>query len=107
MVALRISALAAGAKIEPPWPRGNLERAAVLRELENAPGKHLVIVHYGPKHASHLDWVYNRADIDAAKVVWARDLGNEQNQELLLYFKDRHAWIVNADDPSPRPEPYP
>ena len=69
------------------------------------PGKQLVIVHYGPNHVPHDDWINNRADIDASKVVWARDMG-DQNRELLLYFRDRQAWIINADDPTAKLEPY-
>ena len=65
-----------------------------------------MIVHYGPAHTPHVDWIANRADIDASKVVWARDMGAVQNQELVDYFKDRRTWLVNADDPSPALEPY-
>ena len=50
MIVLRISAVAAGAPIEPSWPRGNLERTAIIHELENFPGRHLVIVRYGQDH---------------------------------------------------------
>ena len=41
-----------------------------------------------------------------AKVVWARDMGDAQNQELLQYFKSRRAWRLDADDPSPKLQPY-
>ncbi len=52
---------------------------------------------YGPHFDPTLDWVYNRADIDAAKVIWARDMGKRDNQELLDYFNDRQAWQVNVN----------
>jgi hypothetical protein len=107
MIALRLSAVAVGTKIEAAWPRGNLKRVAILQELKNAPGRHLVIVQYGPDHPSHVDWVYNRADIDASDIVWARDMGDENNREMLRYFNDRHCWIVHADDPSPKAQPCP
>jgi hypothetical protein len=107
MIALRLSAIATGTQIEPPWPRGNLQREAILDKLRDTPGRHLVFVSYSPNHPSHVDWVYNRADIDAAQVVWARDMGIQKNQELLHYFKDRSAWIVYPDRASPRAEPYP
>jgi len=70
------------------------------------PGKHLVLIHYNPQHIPHTEWVYNRADINAAKIVWARDMGDAGNEELLLYFKDHHAWRIDADDSTPRAEPY-
>jgi len=77
-----------------PWC---LERARMQTELEAEPGRHLAIVRYTPSHSIHQEWVYNRADIDAAKVVWARDLGDERNQRLLDYFADRRVWIVEPD----------
>jgi len=107
MICLRLCAVVAGAQIEQPWPRGNLKRAAILHQLEAGSDKHLIIVRYGPEHGSHIEWVYNRADIDGAKVVWARDMGEEQNQELLHYFSARHAWLLYADESPPKLEPYP
>jgi hypothetical protein len=97
LIVLRLGAVVAGAQIEPRWPRGNLERAAILRKLRNSPGQHLVIVSYGPEHDLDHDWVYNAADIDAAKVVWARDMGTSDNDELLRYFHGRQVWRLNAD----------
>jgi hypothetical protein len=105
MLALRVSAVASGTQIEPQWQRGNLMRNAVIKELQSLPGKHLVIVHYGPHHSPHVDWIANRADIDGSQIVWARDMGPEKNEEIVSYFKDRRAWWVNADE-SPQLEPY-
>lgn len=106
MVVLRLTAVATGTPIEPLWQRGNLQRNVIVRELQTMPEKHLVIVHYGPNHSAHIDWIFNRADIDGSQVVWARDMGDSRNQELLLYFKDRQAWRIEADDPVPKLEPY-
>jgi hypothetical protein len=105
LIILRIGAIVARAPIEPGWPRGNLERAAILGKLENSPGQHLVIVRYGPDHDLDREWVYNAADIDGAKVVWARDMGDQNNQELLRYFHDRHVWHLNPDQSAPTLEP--
>ena len=106
MIALRVTAAAIPVPIEPSWPRGNLARAAVNRELSQLPGQQLVIVRYGPGHNVNTEWVYNAADIDGSKVVWARDMGTEHNRELLSYFKNRTAWVLNADTSPVRPEPY-
>ena len=106
MVVLRVTAVVAGAPIEPPTRKGNPHKEAIIRELQQMPGKELVVVHYEPTHSPHTEWVYNRADIDAAKVVWARDMGDAGNRELLRYFQDRTAWSVDADDPAAKLEPY-
>jgi hypothetical protein len=105
IVLLRISAVAADVSIEPPWPRGNLQRASMLRKLEALPDPELVIVHYDPDHDPDIDWVYNAADIDHSKVVWARDMGKSKNQELLRYFTNRRAWMLYPDESPPRLEP--
>jgi hypothetical protein len=86
---------------------GMTSRARIAAELEKMPGKHLVIVHYSPEHYVPSEWVYNRADIDGAKVVWARDLTSVDLSPLLDYFHTRRVWIVNADSPSPKLIPYP
>jgi hypothetical protein len=107
MILLRLAAAIVHVQIEPAaWPRGNLERAMILHQLQHFPGRQLVVVVYGPSHNFHFEWVYNDADIDASKVAWARDMGNGANQELLSYFKDRRVWEVNADASPPRLQSY-
>jgi hypothetical protein len=106
MIILRVGAVAAHVQIEPAWPRGNLERASVVNQLRQLPGQHLVVVRYGAHHDKDLEWVWNQASIDDAKVVWARDMGESGNQDLLQYFKNRQVWQINADDPSLKLEAY-
>ena len=106
MLVLRVAAVAAHVQIEPAWPRGNLERASLKHRLEKSSARHLLIVVYGPKHDLNDEWVYNGADIDSAPVVWARDMGDEKNQELLEYFPDRKVWRLFADESPPRLEEY-
>ncbi len=106
MILLRVAAAGTHVPIEPAWPRGNLERAMILRQLKQRPESQLVIVRYGPHHDFNREWVYNDADIDAAKVVWARDMGMIGNRELVDYFHDRRVWLVQVDGPSPELQPY-
>jgi hypothetical protein len=111
MFLLRIAAAVTHTAIEPAWPRGNLDRAAIVQQLNQQAGYHLVLVRYQPSYGVQHDvdheWVYNAADIDSAKIVWARDMGEAQNQELLKYFHDRHVWLLNGDEAPPQLEPYP
>jgi len=85
------------------WP---LERARMLRDLKQSQERHLVIVRYGPKHSPHEEWIYNRADIDAAPVVWAREMDSQADRKLLEYFKGRRVWVLTVDQVSRRLEPY-
>ncbi len=80
-------------------------RAEILAALRAEPGQHLVLVRYQPDHLTLHEWVYNRADIDAAKVVWARDMGPADNAELLEYFQHRHLWLLEADRADARLQP--
>ena len=82
-------------------------RRALLEQLQSIRGGHLVIVRYGPSHDIFDEWVYNDADIDAAKVVWARDMSPRENEELIHYFKGREIWLLEADEKPPRLTPYP
>jgi len=77
-------------------------RAAVQSQLQDLPGKQLVIVRYQPEHVPFTEWVYNDADIDRSKVVWARELETAENQKLIEYFKDRRIWLLEADSVPPR-----
>ena len=107
MIILRVVGIVAHAPMEPPWPVGNLDRVAVIDQLSRIPGDHLVIVSYGPDHNVDRDWIYNAPDIDRARIVWARDMGKDSNQELLQYFSSRHAWLMHGDDSPPLLYPYP
>lgn len=83
-----------------PYQTGHgwsLVRAAVQSRLEERPGKQLVMVRYGPDHERNFEWVYNAADIDGAKVVWAHELGPEKDARLYEYFKDREIWHMEPD----------
>ena len=106
LIVVRVAAVLGHAAIEPPWPRGNLQRPGIIHQLQQMPGDQLVVVNYGPQHNVDWEWVWNAADIDHAKIVWARDMGKQADQELLDYFKGRRVWRLNGDDPNPVLTPY-
>lgn len=82
------------------------QRIAVNRQLARIPGKLLVLVRYWPRHIFQNEWVYNAADIDAARIVWARDLGDEEDPKLLQYYPDRMVWLLEPDARPPRLTPW-
>jgi len=85
---------------------GDPSRTAIAEKLNHTPGKHLIMVRYTDDHNIHDDWVYNDAEIDKAKVLWARELDPEQNAKLFAYFKDRKIWLVTPDDDNTYLETY-
>jgi hypothetical protein len=107
MIVLRIAGIIAHAPLEPRWPMGNRDRIQIVERLSALAGTHLVIVRYGPDHNVDRDWIYNAPDINRSRIVWARDMGKEQNIELLRYFHDRHIWLMSGDESPPLLEPYP
>jgi hypothetical protein len=86
--------------------QGDPSRAAIARELSHIPGKHLIMVRYEEDHNVHDEWVYNGAEIDSAKVLWARELDAEQNAKLFAYFKNRQIWLVEPDTDNTELIPY-
>jgi hypothetical protein len=67
-------------------------RNLIERTLSKLPKDDLVIVSYSDEYPTTEEWVYNASDIDASPVVWARDMGTEQNAKLLEYFANRKVW---------------
>jgi hypothetical protein len=90
-----------------PSPRA-LERAHLLAELQRLDGDHLIIVRYAPEHdpGRQPEWVYNAADIPGARVIWARDMGDDENARLIDRYRPRHVWLVEPDRAPVRLEPY-
>jgi hypothetical protein len=85
---------------------GNLDRAKVAARLRGLEGRHLVLVRYSGSHNWFEEWVYNAADIDGSKVVWAHDMGEAGNRELLDYYRNRRVWLVEPDAKPPRLSAY-
>jgi hypothetical protein len=83
------------------------QRARMLSDFNQSGERHLVVVRYGPDHYYHQEWVFNEADIDGARVVWAREMDRESNLKLLDYFKGRRAWLLVVDRGRAELSPYP
>jgi hypothetical protein len=101
MVPVQVHLLAA-APAAGSWPAIGPARAAVIAQLSGLAGPQLVLVRYEAKHNPMLEWVYNGAEIDKQKIVWARDMGVDRNEELLHYYPMRRFWLLEADAVPPR-----
>src|SRR5579871_4446806 len=86
---------------------GNPDRRILVNhELAKVPGRLLIFVRYWPQHIFQNEWVYNDADIDGARVVWARDLGAADDEQLHRYYPDRTALLLEPDATPPKLSPY-
>jgi len=102
-----------------PWPpegwlwqwygpgHSGMERARIQAGLEHSAGKHLVIVRYSTNHYMFNEWVYNSADVDGSKVIWAQEMDAASNLEVIQYYKDRKVWLLQPDTQPVQVSPYP
>jgi hypothetical protein len=81
-------------------------RILVNRQLAEIPGQVLVFVRYSPRHIFQDEWVYNEASIDTARIIWARDLGPEENTKLQALYPGREVLLLEPDVKPPRLSPY-
>jgi len=88
------------------WGGWTETREKIIAKLKAEPGQHLVVVRYGGLESIHHEWIFNEADIDHSKIVWAREMDPEQNRKLLDYFKDRRVWLLKAETATPALVPY-
>ena len=81
--------------------QGNQNKARIAGYLDTVPGQHLVLVRPKTDERKLFQWIYNAADIDHSRTVWARDMGPEANRKLTDYFAGRHLWLVDPNvDPA-------
>ena len=58
----------------------------IQRDLADRPGRHLVL------GLQNVIYNYNPADIRGAEVLWAADMGTDENRRLLELFPDYELW---------------
>jgi len=76
---------------------GNLNKARIGATLRQIPGDHLVFVKTKTDEMNLFQWIYNEADIDRSRIVWARDLGPDRNRQLQGYFAARQVWLADPN----------
>ena len=67
---------------------------AKLREI---PGKHLVFVRYSPTHSFFDEWVFNLADLQNERIVYARPYTPESDQALAHWLRGHDVWLLEPD----------
>ena len=67
-------------------------RAQLRAQLEVLSGYHLVFVAYDKDFSIHYELVYNGADLNGARIVFAHDLGAERNAALIQALPGRTIW---------------
>ena len=83
------------------------DTARVARQLERIPGKHLVMIRYEEEINSRHDLVWNMADVDGQRIVWARDLKPEWSTIAVDYYRDRKVWLLTSTREGLVLAPYP
>jgi hypothetical protein len=82
-------------------------RIYVNDQLAEIPGQLLVFVRYSQRHIFQDEWVYNEASIEAARIIWARDLGPQENEKLRAMHPGRRVLLLEPDvRPLPQLSPY-
>lgn len=103
---LRVGLAVAHVHPEKEWQHGDMDRESVVQTLDSIPGRHVIFVRYAPEFDPDREWVYNAANMDDSKIVWARDMGPAENRELLNYYRGRSFWSVEGDHSPPQLQPY-
>ena len=81
-------------------------RIEVKRQLDQVKGQLLVFVRYSAHHVYQNEWVWNEADIDHSRIVYARDLGAAEDQQLVHYYPRRKILLLEPDGRVPRLSTY-
>ena len=73
-------------------------RQAIVNQLVQAGGKHLIFVGYAEDHNVHQEWVYNSADPLSSRIVWARNENSRWTDEVLKHYaQGRTVWHLEPD----------
>ncbi len=74
--------------IEIPY-RATFFKDELEKIVEKNSDRYIAIVSYEAKYDFHDEIVFNKGDIENAKLIWAHDLGPEKNKSLLEHYTNR------------------
>ena len=108
LVTILLGVRAFGNAVRPVAPDASLRRA-VEEVLAAKSGSHLVAVRVAPDHDVHTEYVFNAADVAAARILWMHDPPAAQLARAVSAFPGRRVWLFEPDrsgacDPTARPE---
>lgn len=96
--ALLTEGLSTNTKVKIDLPRkATFFKDEMEKVVEGLPDRYIAIVSYAPNYDFHDEIIFNKADIENAKMVWAHDLGAEKNKSLLGYYNNRKVLHVKID----------
>lgn len=78
-----------------------LVRDKIDKQLSASDAYHLIFVDQIEavnRGGAHRYWAYNKSDIDAARVVWARYISEAENRKLIDYYPERNIWYIAPDN---------
>ncbi len=82
------------------------DRVVVERQVLAAPGKQLCLVRYTPGHEGWQEWVFNSADLQDERILWARSLDPATDRAVIAAYPGRHVWLVTPDSAGHLLAPY-
>jgi hypothetical protein len=68
-------------------------RSDTIKQLESVSGRDLVLVVSNDHNPLHTELVFNDADIDSSRIVWAHSLGEKEDSEIIAYYSSRRPWL--------------
>lgn len=81
------------------WQREMPGYGAIVKYLQQLPGKQLVFVHYDSRHPWPDSWIDNGAEVASQKVIWARDTEPlESNVPLICAYPGRRLFLLTPPD---------
>lgn len=107
LLVLSIFGYRVSAQMDYPEPQYvSKDRAHVMGEVLSHPGKQLCLVRYIKFHDGWQEWVFNGADPQDARLVWARSLDPATDRAVIAAYPGRTVWLVRPDDARELVQPY-
>jgi hypothetical protein len=61
-------------------------------------GRHLIFVRYAADFPHNNEYVFNAADLDQSRIIWAHYFGPLADAPVAEHFANRQVWLLDAGD---------